>query len=148
MHSSSTNKALQRRKYAPNGVFLVTHILFLPSLCADRGPVADTERGTTGKGRAGANFRISAFLSGAVDFTFLAAAVCALDCFVESLACSALALASRRFFFLLEIGASWAFEGPASACCEVGSSTRTRFCVRSGSVTLASLFLFIVNLSG
>jgi hypothetical protein len=44
---------LHRLKYVARGVLRVIHMRFLPSLCADGGPVAETETGTVGNGRAG-----------------------------------------------------------------------------------------------
>ena len=44
---------LHRLKYVARGVLRVIQMRFLPSLCADRGPVAETAAGTVGNGRAG-----------------------------------------------------------------------------------------------
>lgn len=47
---------LHRRMYAPSFVLRVTQMRFLPSVCAERGPVAETDGGTMGNGRGGASF--------------------------------------------------------------------------------------------
>jgi hypothetical protein len=44
--------------YMANGVLRVKQIQFLPSVCADRGPVAETDVGTVGKGRGGTSLFI------------------------------------------------------------------------------------------
>jgi hypothetical protein len=48
---------LQRRRYAPSAVRRVMQIRFVPAPCALRGPVADSDAGTAGHGRAGASLR-------------------------------------------------------------------------------------------
>lgn len=44
----------------------VTHMLFLPSVCKERGAVAGADGATVGNGRGGASFRILGRLLGAV----------------------------------------------------------------------------------
>ncbi len=48
-------RSLHRRIYAAKVVLRDMQMRFLPSLCAERGPVADTDLGTVGKGRGGAS---------------------------------------------------------------------------------------------
>jgi hypothetical protein len=50
--------SLHLRIYAPRGVLRVIQMRFLPSWCAERGPVAETEVGTVGNGRGGWSFLI------------------------------------------------------------------------------------------
>jgi hypothetical protein len=53
--------SLHLRIYAPSGVLRVTQIIFLPSWCAERGPVAETDVGTVGKGLGGWSLFILSF---------------------------------------------------------------------------------------
>ena len=60
--------------YAPSFVFRVIQIMFLPSLCADRGPVAETDVGTVGYGRGGISLLIRCRFGASLDVVDSAAA--------------------------------------------------------------------------
>lgn len=80
-HPSCKTSSLHRRRYAPSSVRRVIHIMFLPSLRADRGPVALAPAATVGNGRGGTSLtilrsRFTAFF-GSLGFCTLGAGVVA-----------------------------------------------------------------------